>query len=222
MLTIHPIRSRMANAYLIENENVLFLADACEPGRHAQILRTVNALGKPLKLIFITHAHFDHYGSAGALRALSGAKIAIHQTDAEAMARGQTPIRSARGRGRLSRPFLPLVNRPHSRLGTQADLLLQDGSRLDDYGLPGQVLYTPGHTAGSACLLVEGGGSGLLAFGGDLVIGGRHPHLQGLYADDWDQLARSLARLQAARPALVYPGHGRYPIPGDVLQKLAP
>lgn len=221
MITVYPIHSWMANAYLLENESGLYLVDACSPGAQRQILDMIKALKKELRLIYITHAHFDHYGSAAAVQRLTGAKIAIHAADARAMALGQTPIRSAHGRGRLSLPFAGLVNIPNRRLGAQADALLQDGERLDAYGLTGRVLHTPGHTPGSTCLLVDNlPENGLLAFTGDLVTGGRSPALQRLYADDWTQLSQSLARLQAARPVYAYPGHGKRPIPADVLQQL--
>lgn len=220
MIRVHTIQTRLSNAFLLENETGLFLVDACAPGSHTRILREIERLGKPLKLIFITHAHFDHYGSAAAVRAATRAPIAIHAADAAAMARGQTPIRSAHGRGRLTLPLVPLMNNVAARWKTDADLVLQDGSRLDAYGLPGCLLHTPGHTAGSACLLVENERGGPLAFTGDLVTAGRVPAMQRLYADDWRAMAESLARLQAEQPAQVYCGHGSRPIPGDIFQQI--
>ena len=220
MLRVHPIRTWMSNAYLVENETGLYLVDACAPGSHNQILQKIDELGKELKLIVITHAHFDHYGSAGAIRRVTQARIAIHSADAPAMARGQPPIRSAHGRGRFTLPFLPLMNSVSRPLKTDADVILEGDSRLDGFGLPARVLHTPGHTAGSICLLVDDPQGGLLAFTGDLVTAGREPALQRLYADDWVEMARSLARLQAAQPGQVYCGHGSRPIPGEVFQQI--
>lgn len=218
---IHTLSLPMSSAFLIENDHGLTLVDAGAPGDARQIIGAVEELGKTLRLIFITHAHFDHYGSANAVRAETGAPVAIHSADADAMAQGRTPIRLARGRGVLALPFLPLLALWKKRLQTTPDRILQDGDRLDDYGLPAYVLHTPGHTAGSCCLILENGvHEADAAFAGDLVTAGRQPALQRLYANDWGQLHDSLARLQALHPARVYAAHGHGPIGTQALQKI--
>jgi glyoxylase-like metal-dependent hydrolase (beta-lactamase superfamily II) len=150
------------------------------------------------------------------LRRFTGAAVAIHAADAQAVAEGKTPIRSARGRGRLVRALQPFLEHWMPVEPTPADLLLQDGDRLDDYGLNARLLHTPGHTPGSCCLVVEE----RLAFAGDLLSANGRPHAQRLFADDWTQIPASLARLQAARPEWVYAGHGIQPLSGAALQKL--
>jgi glyoxylase-like metal-dependent hydrolase (beta-lactamase superfamily II) len=179
----------------------------------------MQALGRDdLRLIFITHAHLDHYGSAGALRQLTGASIAIHRADGDAMARGETPLGSARGWGRMIGTLLPLLEfylRPES---TVADLLLDDGDDLRAYGLDAAVLHTPGHTSGSSCLIVEE----RLAFVGDLLSTVGRPHVQRYLADDWSLILSSLVRLRARRPEWVYAGHGCHPLSGQALRDLIP
>jgi len=219
-MRVHPLLLRMSCAYLIETDSSLVLVDAGPPGFHRPILQAVAQLEKELQLIFITHAHFDHYGSAAAVRKHTGAKIAVHTADAQAMAHGQTPIRSGRARGRWSTPFFPLLNMPMAWLRTPADILLEDGEKLDLPGLAAYLVHAPGHTAGSSCLVVENGTASPLAFTGDLVVGGRRPHLQSLYADVWSQLPASLARIQALHPHPVYTGHSIHPIDGDVFRRL--
>jgi hydroxyacylglutathione hydrolase len=211
----------MSNAFLIENDQGLVLVDAGAPGDQGKILEKIDSLGKPLRLIFITHAHFDHYGAARAVRTETGAPLAIHADDASAMAQGLTPIRSARGRGRLILPFLPLLTLLKKRLQTPPDLLLEDGDRLEPYGLCAHILHTPGHTPGSGCLLLDNKDHNITAaFAGDLVTAGRQPALQRLYADDWSQLKTSLKKLQAQKPVLTYVAHGRGPIERAVLQEI--
>jgi glyoxylase-like metal-dependent hydrolase (beta-lactamase superfamily II) len=41
-----------------------------------------------LKAIWITHAHYDHYGSAATLRRATGARIGVHPADANYLVRG--------------------------------------------------------------------------------------------------------------------------------------
>lgn len=92
-----------------------------------------------------------------------------------------------------------------------------DGDTLGGLGVSVSVLHTPGHTDGSACLIVDGG----LAFVGDLLSGLLRPRLQHVFAVDWSQLPHSLKRLQAVRPEWVYTGHRRRPVSGAVVQALA-
>lgn len=205
-VTIHIIHTRLAQAYLIENDHGLYLVDTGEPGAGHRIVETIQRLGcKDLRLIFLTHAHFDHAGSAAELKIKTGAPIAIHRADAVDLATARTTLGTSHGRGRLASPFVGLVNRffrPHPVL---ADLLLEDGASLEAYGLAAFVLHTPGHTKGSCSLIVENH----LAFVGDLLSTTGRPRLQPYYAQDWSMLPDSLERLLAYQPAWVYTGHGR-------------
>jgi glyoxylase-like metal-dependent hydrolase (beta-lactamase superfamily II) len=205
-------------AHLIGGARGWIVVDSGSPGYGPSIARQIAQLGGgELALIYVTHAHFDHYGSAAALRRLTGAPIAIHRADAEAMARGETPLGSVRGRGWLGKLALPLVEAILHPEPTPADLLLDDGDDLHAYGLDTFVLHTPGHTPGSSSLIV----ADRLAFAGDLISTTIHPHPQALYACDWTALAQSLARLQALHPAWTYAGHGRRPINDQALQRMS-
>jgi glyoxylase-like metal-dependent hydrolase (beta-lactamase superfamily II) len=217
-LQVHTIPLGLARAYLIENEAGLVLVDAGSPRQEHNVLRRMTALGRDdLRLIYVTHAHLDHYGSAAALRRLTAAPIAVHRADGDAMAQGETRLGAVRGQGRLVQALMPLLEAYLRPEPTPADLLLDDGDDLRAYGLDAVVLHTPGHTAGSSCLLAEG----QLAFVGDLLSTTGQPHVQRFFAEDWSLIPDSLARLQALRPEWVYPGHGRGPLSGQTLQRLA-
>jgi hydroxyacylglutathione hydrolase len=214
-LQVHMIRAWLVCAYLIECETGLVLVDTGFPGNDQRVLRKMRTLGRrDLQLIYITHAHLDHYGSAAALQRLTGAAIAIHRADADAMACGRTPVRSARGIGRVGRLLAPLAERVLGPGPTPCDTVFDDGDNLRDFGLDAVVIHTPGHTPGSSCLLVEE----RLASVGDLLTSNGQPVLQHLYADDWLLLPDSLARVQRMVPRMVYPGHARRPLSGDALQ----
>jgi hydroxyacylglutathione hydrolase len=217
MAPIHTLSMRMSLAYLIEGSDGMILVDAGLPGEEAKVLRKMKALGREdLRLIYITHAHIDHYGSAAALRAQTGAQIAIHHSDAEAMARGETRLGTARGWGHLVGFFLPVLEFIARPEPTTADLPLEDGDGLRNFGLNGSVLHTPGHTLGSSCLLLENGA----AFVGDLVTTTRSPHVQRAFAQDWSLIPESVRRLQAQGPRRLYSGHGRRPASRNDLQNL--
>ena len=106
-INIHPLTLGFVQAYLIETPNGLFLVDCGMPGQQKNILPVMQRLGcQDLKLIFITHAHADHTGSAAALKKLTGAQVAIHRLDAEALRTAKMP---ARGRSWLLRQVMALM-----------------------------------------------------------------------------------------------------------------
>ena len=216
-MRVHAVPLGLSQAYLLESDAGLVLVDAGSPHQERVILRHLRALGPDnLQLIFITHAHLDHYGSAAALRRLTGAPVAIHRADAEAMARGETRLGSARGRGKLMAVLLPLVELCLRPEPVTPNLLLEEGDDLSDHGLEARVIHTPGHTLGSSCLIVEE----RVAFVGDLLSNIGQPHLQSLYAEDWSLLRQSYVRLQGTELETVYAGHGRRPVSGKALQRL--
>ena len=204
-------------AYLIENETGYFLVDAGAPGSMGLVLKRLNeSPGKSLKVIFITHAHFDHYGGAAELRRRTGAKILIHHSDAEDLSQGRTNLGTVQGRGKMVQPFLPFVEALLRPEGTQPDEVVGDLDDLTKFGLPARVVHTPGHTPGSSSLLLEEG----IGFAGDLVSTSGGGHIQRYFATDWSALRPSVARLQQFHPTQVYTGHGGSPMGSQELQAL--
>jgi len=171
-----------------------------------------------VSLVVFTHGHFDHIGAASELKEATGAKLAIHEKDAPLLEGAQTPFPPGitpwgRFLSRLYTPFMPLVRFPPATV----DLVLgDDGLSLRDYGIPGRVIHTPGHTAGSISVLLETGE----AFVGDLAMSKlplrRSPGLPVL-AEDRDAIVRSWRLLLDAGATTVYLSHGR-PFPAEVIQ----
>lgn len=217
MVKIHWMRLRMANAYLIENRSGMYLIDTGMPGDAKHILEKMESLDRmDLKIIYLTHAHIDHDGGAAALKSFTGAPIAIHHADANSFISGRTELGEVRGRGWLLKWLVPIAEPYMRSQTTEVDVLLNDGDRLDKFGLDAVVIHTPGHTSGSSSLLVEG----RYLFTGDLVTTHGKPHVQKYYASDWDQIPISVERIRSAGAELIYPGHGRYPLGQESLEIL--
>jgi glyoxylase-like metal-dependent hydrolase (beta-lactamase superfamily II) len=214
---IHSLNLGMARAYLVESQDGLLLVDAGSPRQEQRVLRLMHKLRRDdLRLIFITHAHLDHYGSAAALRRLTGAPIAIHRLDANAMRAGETPLGTVRGRGVIMQHLLNMFEPLLGLEPTPPTLILENEWNLAEFGFQATVIHTPGHTPGSCCLLIEG----RYAFAGDLISTSGKPHAQRYYAHEWSQIPKSLARLQALAPEKTYPGHGRRPLKREELLAL--
>lgn len=216
---IHPLPCGLGIAFLIETSHGLFLIDSGSPGQQSCVFTKMNELGRrDLKLIWITHAHYDHYGSSCALRELTGACIGVHPADADSMVAGQTPLGTSHRYGFIYPLAQQMVNYVYPVRATPPDFTLGDGETLERYGLNASILYTPGHTPGHTCLILEGG----IVFAGDLIAGFPRPGLQSLLATNWNQLPDSLVSLQSIQPEWIYTGHSRRHISGSILQRVKP
>jgi len=203
----------LVNVFLLRGEGGSVLVDTGLPGGEGQVLTRLAAhdvAPDDLRLILITHGHTDHFGSAAALRERTGAPVAVHALDADALRRGVHQPESLRPTSRtvafLMR--LPLLRLPDRAPGLEPDLVFEGEFRLDGYGVAGRVVPTPGHTPGSVSVLLDGGE----AVVGDLVMG----RLMGLVRRPgpplvaWD-LARNRASIRwllTLSPRVVYAGHG--------------
>jgi glyoxylase-like metal-dependent hydrolase (beta-lactamase superfamily II) len=167
-----------------------------------------------MRSITATHLHPDHLGLGTRLRTEYGIPIALHRAEHAALARPMYPEPEATiARWRVPAEHveaLAAVITPRSEAsGVSADLILDDGDRLDIPGRDVRIVHTPGHTAGSICLYDPTDG---LFFSGDHVLPIINPGLGlGGFTPDDDPIGAALdsyARVAAFDDAEVCPGHG--------------
>ncbi len=82
------------NVYLVEDGDGLILVDTGLPRSSKKIAKYIEGLGrKPtdISTIVITHFHVDHVGSLKKMKTLTGAKVAVHEADADYVAGKKTP-----------------------------------------------------------------------------------------------------------------------------------
>ena len=217
---IHRLTNGVANFYLIQESGRLVLVDAGAPKDWALFGQAVAQLGQDLgdlDAVLLTHAHTDHTGFAERARETTGARVWVHHDD-EAMARtGQVGPRDGRTssyllRGAFWRTVLVLGRRGATKIIPIREVSgFGDGERLDVPGKP-RVVHAPGHTGGSAAILLEDRG---ILFTGDVLCthnaytGRTGPQIMpsGLNADTPQALA-SLANLDGIKAGLLLPGHG--------------
>jgi len=165
------------------------------------VLKRLKQLGLRARYLVHTHAHFDHIADVGRLREATRALALLHHDD--------LPIYHDQPR------LVKLFGLPSIPDVVALDGDLEDGFRISIGKVTCDVLHTPGHTPGSVCFAIEGGGATRLLTGDTLFAGaiGRWD-LGGTSMEDIvASIHRKLMDYPDATP--VVPGHGSFTTIGD-------
>ncbi len=217
---IHRLTQGVVCFYLIEDGGKLLLVDAGAPKDWDVLVRGIAALGRrltDLDAVLLTHAHSDHTGFAERARTTAGAPVWIHQADAVAAKTGKGGKNDGKATAYLLRPEFYRTVFSLARRGALKIVPIHevstfaDGERLDVPGQP-RVVHAPGHTEGSAALLLE---DRRVLLTGDVLVtrnpltGRIGPQIMpsGLNRDT-PQALRSLDRIDGLPADVILPGHG--------------
>jgi len=179
------------NCYILGDEETKEAVVIDPGGDEDKILEALKYAELNLKYIIDTHGHFDHVDANQPLKEATGAKIAIHEADAQMLSQPSAEAMFFTGnRARVS----------------QADLLLKEDDLISFGPYRLKVLYTPGHTPGSISLVLEGFP---YVYVGDLLFAGSigRTDFPGGSFDNLIQAVRTKIFPLGDRYA-VYPGHG--------------
>ncbi len=221
-LNIYPIKLGFDHCYIIRGEKTVMI-DGGSPKQVKQFEKGLARLSvKPeeIKLIIMTHGHWDHIANAKEIKTITGAKIVMHRAEKEWLEKGLKPMPPGISNwGQIMKSlitmFLPLVRIP----ATTVDITIGDeGLPLDAYRIPGRIIYTPGHSDGSVSVLLETGE----AFVGDMAMNGLPMRLgPGLpiFAEDLARLKQSWRSLLDQGVKTIYPAHGE-PFSADIIRKV--
>jgi hydroxyacylglutathione hydrolase len=208
--SITTIARTMANSYLLRGEQGFVMVDTGLPNRRADIDRAIEGAGcRPggLRLVVLTHGDYDHAGNAVHLRAIHGAKLAIHRDDAARVRRGDWSygFKPRPDRFLLAFRVVGALVKPGPFDTFEPDVYLEEGQSLAPYGYDGEIVHLPGHTRGSVGVVTRD--RDILC--GDLLmnmLGG--PGLE-FFIDDLAAATDSVERLRTLGARTVYPGHGK-------------
>jgi glyoxylase-like metal-dependent hydrolase (beta-lactamase superfamily II) len=171
--------------------------------------------------ILITHAHIDHYGLAGRLMELTGARLAMHTlTDLDCEKYRHPDTARARRMDTYADHGVSEVERadladhltrwmPYLHSVVEASQRLRGGEQLEIGGDEWEVLHTPGHSLGHVCLYSP---RRRVLLSGDHLLGSITPPVtfeRGFDADPLRSYLESLRVITDRRPEFVLPGHGR-------------
>ncbi len=184
------------NCYFVYNENnkaVVF-----DPGDDGNgIYKKLSAKGFSIAAIVLTHGHFDHILGVDALREKAGCKVYAPLPEKELLEDPRMNCTSDIGR----------------RVTVKADVFLNDEELVDIEGIRFKVLFTPGHTAGSACFYFE---DEKFVIAGDTLFAGSVGRTD-LPTGNMGELVNSIKKKLMVLPddVVVYPGHGEETTIGD-------
>src|SRR2546428_11653158 len=136
------------------------------PGSEKQILKAVADLGREpsdVKLILLTHRHWDNIGSAAALKKATSGMLISHGFEKPYVA-GTLVVITPRAwslYGRIARRALAIASSTKKLLRlvkdhpVRVDEASGDESILEGFGVDGSVVSTPGHTKGAISLFLK-------------------------------------------------------------------
>lgn len=130
-----------ANCYLLIDEGSREAAIVDAGWYNEAIADVIKENNVKLKYVLLTHGHFDHILGVYGLQKEEGAKVVIHESDAEHLL---DPKKS-----------LCEGNFPEPQHPVKADITVKDGDVIMLGNEEIKVMSTPGHTNGSVCYILE-------------------------------------------------------------------
>ena len=161
------------NSYIISDENgVCVIVDP--EGRADVYTRYIESNALKPEAILLTHAHFDHIGAMEPLRKEYSVKVYAGEREKAVLNDPRINLTSMIGQGR----------------SFEADVYLSDGEEFTIGSMTFKTVYTPGHTCGSVCYLIDD----VMIAGDTLFMGscGRTDFPTG----DWGKMNESLQMLK--------------------------
>jgi len=224
-----PFRLRHVHAYALLHDDRVALFDTGMniPETYRVLDEALATLGKTTKdidLIFLTHFHADHCGTAGKLQEISGAAVHLSASDETRLQhnnRHDELVERARGfylpQGLPQKAMDNLVKLMavfrKATVPFRVDRRLAPGDSFSLGGRTVEVIAAPGHTAGQMCFYFPGEG---ILLAGDHILPDITPNLSpDIFRLEYRPLKSFLESLVAVRGLpvrMVYPAHGEpYP-----------
>lgn len=195
-----PLPASGGHAYLLRGEGGSVLVDTGTEKLAEHTLAACHHMG--VKLLFLTHGHFDHCQNAAYFAQELHCPIAISPLDAPLLKGEKRPVK---GEGLWGKAFAWASNwniQKQPIPEAAPTVFLEDGMPLSPYGIAGKAVALPGHTAGSMGIFLES--RELLA--GDAMFGLWGPGPAWCW-EDKALMEASLEKIRGLRAKRIYTGH---------------
>ncbi|GAF72209.1 unnamed protein product, partial [marine sediment metagenome] len=154
-----------------------------------KILNRIKELGIEIKVILVTHGHFDHVGAVAPLKRELNVEFLAHKDDLFFIEDGEN----------AARRWGVMIEQP-----PKPDRFIKDGDTIEVGNYELEVLHTPGHSPGGVSFLHN-----RMVFGGDTLFQssiGRTDFRKGSF----EELEKSIKTRLYTLPddTIVYTGHG--------------
>ncbi len=198
------IKGGTDNCYIVSDGKNAILFDTSSGDCQADVLEALSKYD--LKLVVLSHPHFDHAENAALISECFNVPVAYHKADDEIFdGYDAQPLKSYGLVGfvvlKMSLKVLreTKINRPSNHF------YIKEDDTLADYGFPDiRVVELPGHTKGSIGLLV--GDSAILV--GDALDNWIRPGVGHLFYN-LDIQKKTADKIRSYGPRKVYYGHGK-------------
>lgn len=203
MSVVQRVKCGNVNVYIVSEGGSAILVDTGTKEHLDTVLKACRPYN--VRLIVLTHAHYDHAENAAELSERLKAPIAMHKGDVDLIGSNNNQALSARtipGRFILTVSLMGFSARKMKTF--TPSVFLEDGDDLAGYGVPAKVVGLPGHTKGS--IGIDVGGKDLLV--GDALMNIFYPTVSMLYNDEKAMLD-SAGKITGLGERTIHFGHGR-------------
>ena len=209
MAVVHRVRLGTCNTYLVQGNSGYILVDAGNAHREKvffDYLKKRSITPDQIKLIVITHVHYDHVGSLSVIKNTCQCPAAVHAREARLLREGKFIMPP--GTNLLGKTIYSIGKRA-ARTGffkyspVEPEIEITQEMSLTEFGVDGLILPTPGHTEGSVSIVLPTGE----AFVGDLAVnfmGSVFPP----FAENAPEIMMSWRKLARLGINTIFPSHG--------------
>jgi hydroxyacylglutathione hydrolase len=194
------------NVYLVDCGGEYAMVDAGGGMGVKRIVENIKQYGmdpKKIKIVFLTHCHFDHIGGAHELKQLTNCKLVAHRLESTSIVNLDENV---------------LMDMAHDRgldfKAPKLDGMLEDNDHIHVGDSSFDILHTPGHTPGCISIKMTEKDGKRSIFPGDIAsTTGRLGFINspGFDLHEWKS---SIKRLISEAPDRIYPGHGTFMLSG--------
>lgn len=203
MSEIHRIKCGNVNCYIIENGTNGILVDTGKKEFIDKVIESCKSYN--VKLIILTHAHFDHAENAAQLSESLGIPIGMNENDCNLiLSNTNQSLASTNILGKIVLSVSLKEFAVRSMLGFKPNVLLHNDDSLSNYGINARIISLPGHTNGSIGIDVDN--KHLIV--GDALMNMFYPTVSMLYHNRGNML-ESARKISNIGNRTIYFGHGK-------------